>query len=313
MRSEAGQASVEWVGAVLVVALALGAAVAIAPVVDGRSFGSWLAHRLVCAARSCGSEDGALRAAYGAGDARLVRRYAPGLVYEPGTYTLPVDFRECRSHRCSDAPDRRDLDAHRSRDGTRATAFTHVVRDGGETFIQYWLYYPDSVTTAANLAGLANRTGLVQRAGGGAPGSHRDDWESVQVRIDRSGRAWVRASSHHGYQGCKHLQCRNRWVPFTGWSRVSRGSHAGHVPMRDRPRPGFHVRIGKDPGADVHRELIGPAYPGVDLRERTTSSAGMRLFPVESVDRSAYRRLDPGISPPWDKEVYEDPRSDSTS
>src|SRR5919199_1900162 len=127
MPVQCGQATVEWVALVLFVALVLAAVVAIAPVVDGRSVGGLIAARIACAARgSCGREagDDALISAYGARDAALVRRYAPNLVYEPGTRTLPVDWRDCRSHRCSDAPDDRDLDAHRSRLGMRATAFT---------------------------------------------------------------------------------------------------------------------------------------------------------------------------------------------
>ncbi len=81
-----------------------------------------------------------MAAAYGAEDAELVRRLAPGIVYEPGTFTLPVDFRECRAHACSDARDDRDLDVHAAlRGGARATVFTHVVRSDGETFVQFWL------------------------------------------------------------------------------------------------------------------------------------------------------------------------------
>src|SRR5260370_49917 len=125
-------------GIVLLVGLTLGAIVAYGPRVDGRSLGGTLAHAIVCAVRHCDSGDDRLRAAYSARDAALVRRYAPNIVYEPGTFTLPVDFRRCRSHRCSDAPDDRDLEVHRStRTGASATAFTHVVHEGGRTFIQY--------------------------------------------------------------------------------------------------------------------------------------------------------------------------------
>ena len=285
MRGECGQASLEWVGAVLCVTVALGAAAAVAGDVDGRSYGGWLARSVVCAVRGgCAAERDAMVAAYGPRDAELVRRYVPSLVYEPGTHTLPVDFRTCRSHRCSDAPDDRDLDVHRSTRGAhRATAFTHVVRRGGETFVQYWLYYPDSTTTVANAAGAWN---TARRLAGAwlpeYPGYHPDDWESVQVRLGRDGRVQVRASSHHGYQWCKQRRCRNSWGPWTGWSRVSRGSHAGHVPER-------------------------PA------RERTTTGAALRLVPLESLDAGAYEPLDPGITPPWRKRVYTDPLSDSTS
>jgi hypothetical protein len=282
---ERGQASIEWIGAVLCVTLALGAAGAGLGDVDGRSYGGWLTHAIVCAVRGgCAEQRDALVAAYGERDAELVRRYAPNLVYEPGTLTLPVDFRECRAHRCSDAPDDRDLDAHRStRGGHPATAFTHVARRDGETFVQYWLYYPDSTSTVANAAGIWRAADRLARGRmPDYPGYHPDDWESVQVRIGRDGRVTTRASSHHGYQWCKQHRCKNEWGPWTGRSRVSRGSHAGHIPARLE-------------------------------RERTTTGAGLRLVPIESVDTDAYQPLDEGIAPPWRKRVFSDPLSDSTS
>ena len=64
MRSERGQASVEWTGLLLLVALALGALVALAPGVEGRSLGATVAHRIACAAGgSCGVADSARPAA----------------------------------------------------------------------------------------------------------------------------------------------------------------------------------------------------------------------------------------------------------
>src|SRR3954471_14229248 len=129
MRSQRGQATVEWTAAVLLVAVTLGATIAFVPLVDGRSFGSWLARQILCGLRGdCGpGGDDLLARAYGNRDGDLVRRYAPNIVYEPGTYTLPVDFRTCRSHRCSDAPDDPHLDVSESNRGTPAAAFTHVV------------------------------------------------------------------------------------------------------------------------------------------------------------------------------------------
>jgi hypothetical protein len=258
----------------------------------------------------CAAERAELARGHGDSDAELLRSWAPGLVYEPGTYTLPVDPRECRSHECADAPDDRDLDAHWSKHGrVPATAFTHVARAGGETYLQYWLYYPDSTSTVAYAAGAWATVAKAAGAGGNGlgsyPGYHDDDWESVQVKIDRGGKAWVRASSHHWYQGCKRSDCRNKWTPATGWSRVSRGSHAGHIPLREHGgRPGWVP--GKGIGwVPVTRT---PAYPGVDLRERTTSAAGLRLVPVESLPRD----MQFAISAPWRKEVYRDPRSNST-
>src|SRR5919202_5615709 len=116
MAREHGQATVEWVGLVLLVALALAALAAVVPAPGGgRTLAEAIAHAIVCAVRgdcraAAARGDAELVAAYGARDAALVRRYAPSIAYEPGTYTLPVDWRQCRSHRCSDAPDRPDRD-----------------------------------------------------------------------------------------------------------------------------------------------------------------------------------------------------------
>src|SRR3954447_6845927 len=146
MSSERGQATIEWTAVVLLVAVALGALVAASPVVDGRSFGSVVAHAITCPARGdCVRGRSVLLDAYGRDDVELLRRFAPNIVYEPGTHTLPVDFRRCRSHRCSDAPDDPSLEVTASTRGRiPAAAFTHVVHRVGMTFLQYWFYYPDS-------------------------------------------------------------------------------------------------------------------------------------------------------------------------
>lgn len=301
VRCERGQATVEWVGLVLLAALALGAAQAVAaPSVDGRSVGGLLAHRIVCAARGgCDDGDRALARTYGRRDADLLRRHAPGLVYERGERQLPVDWRRCRRPACAVAPDDRDLDAHRTLAGGRATVYTRVVRRGGRTYLQYWFYYPDSTSTLAGSDRIWRRsltaqlTGLVLRGATSYPGSHRDDWEGYQVRIDRHGRATVRSTSHGHYQYCKawwRRRCVNRFGPETGWTRVSRGSHAGHIPLE-----GSRGRI-----------------PGRDMRERTSTADGLRLVPLESVDRRRYRPLDRGIDPPWRKRAFRDPEDPSS-
>ena len=288
MRSEAGQATVEWTSLVLLVALVLGALPAAGPEVDGRSFGGFLAHRLVCAVRGgCDDGDRALARAYGARDAALVRGHAPNVVYERGERSLPVDYRRCRSRSCSDAPDDRDLDSHRSDSGQRATVFARLIRRGGRTYVQYWLYYPDSNTSWAGSDKLWERSRLLPLLGRLArgspeyPGFHHDDWEAYQLRIERDGTTRVRASSHGHDQGCKQRRCRNRWTRETGWTRVSRGSHAGHIPP----------------------ELA---------RERTTTAEGLRIVPLETLEKRSYRPLDEGIEPPWRKRVYGDPESDSS-
>jgi hypothetical protein len=313
MPAERGQATVEWTAAVFLVALALVALGAIAPEVDGRSFGGFLAHHVVCAVKGgCRDGDVALARAYGRHDAELVRAHAPNLVYEPGERQLPVDYRRCRRVRCAEAPDDRDLDAHRTSDGERATVFTRVIRRDGRVYIQYWLYFPESKTTALGSDKLWEAGWLLPTLAGivdGAPtypGLHRDDWESFQVRIDPGGTVSVRASSHGHYQGCKWARCRNRWFADTGWTRVSRGSHAGHIPTERRTsRPPAR-------GAPPPPVRYRPLLPGRDLRERTTTGEGLRLIPLETHDTTGYRPLGNDIKPPWEKGVYSDPESEES-
>ena len=312
MASQGGQATIEWTAVVLLVAGVLAAAVAFVPAVDGRSLGGALAHAITCSARGqCDGGDSRLVRAYGLSDAELVRRFAPNVVYEPGTHTLPVDFRRCRSHTCSDAPDDQSLDTGRSNRGVPAAAFTHVVHTGGETFLQYWFYYPDSNSVLGPSSAIWNNSPLV--LAGRYPGFHRDDWEGYQVRIGADGRAVVRATSHDGYQACKQRPCHNKWTPSTGWTRVSKGSHAGHIPLEPRLVRNGRVQLA------LNFSLLKPygyrpLYPGVDLHERTTGGAALDLVPIETLPRAALRdtRWD-GISPPWLKEVYLEPLSNSTN
>lgn len=303
-RSEHGQASIEWIGVCLLVSIAFGAALAFVPAIDGRPLGAALARALVCAVgRDCSAERQALRDAYGDRDAALVRRYAPNLVYERRTLTLPVDYRECRSHRCSDAPDDRDLDATRAaRGGARATAFTHVARRGGKTYLQYWLYYPDSASTVAGSQAIVKR--IFEPLGTGNRAYHLDDWEGYQVRIDRNGQTSARSTRHGGYASCKGRSELTRWAVRragrvgkavgddpceswgepNGWTRVSYGSHAGHIPQRT---------------------------PGTGLRERSTLAPGIKLVPLETLPPETYEpRGD--IKPPWSKPVYADPTRDDS-
>ncbi|MBX5470474.1 MAG: hypothetical protein IRZ21_11325 [Thermoleophilaceae bacterium] len=312
--SERGQATTEWVALVLVATLALAALAGVATRVDGRSLGATLARSLACAARGgCAAERDALVAAYGERDAALVRRYAPGLVYEPGTGDVPVDWRRCRSRACSLAPDERGLDTTRSLAGERATAFTHVVRRGRFTYLQYWLYYPDSNTTWAGSdkawatatapAALAHRVWPSLPAPPAYPGYHPDDWEGVEIRVGPDGAAAVRATSHGHWQWCKQRRCRNVFGAFTGWSRVSRGSHAGHIPLASK-RHGLRVD-GVFPFAHGRSYSYEPLYPGAGLDERTTAAPGLRLVPLETV--RGRRDVFPAIDPPWEKRAWSDP------
>ena len=318
---ERGQASVELVGLLLLVSLAFTAAAAASPVVDGRALGGFLARHLTCAAtRSCHDAEEALTLAYGGSVARTIRRQAPNLVYEPGERELPVDWRRCRRARCSNAPDDPALDAHVGHHA-RATAFTHVIRRGGRLYLQYWLYYPDSNSAVAGSDRAWERSWILPRlrelvsGTPDYPGFHRDDWEGVFVRIDPNGSTWVRASAHGHYQGCKWRECRNEWIRPTGWVRVSRGSHAGHVPFQVTPRPhdprngpGVPRFITPPRSPAPHRPRV-PQVPGRNLHERSTTGEGLRLVPLETLDRGSYTPLDDDVRPPWEKRAYSDPEA----
>jgi hypothetical protein len=322
---ERGQASVELVGLLLLVSLALAALAAAGPRIDGRSIGGFLAHHVACAATGgCHAAGRALERAYGEEDAAAVRELAPNLVYEPGERQLPVDWRRCRRPECARAPDDPALDTHMSDARERATAFTRVIRRGGRLYVQYWLYYPDSNTALAGSDRLWERSWLLPRlrelvsGTRDYPGFHEDDWEGVFVRVDPDGSTWVRVSSHGHFQGCKWRNCHDEWLRPTGWVRVTRGSHSGHVPFRMEPRP-------RDPddgpivpryipplGSPERRRRRIPLVPGRNLDERTTTGEGIRLIPLETHDTDPYRPLGDGVKPPWRKRAYADPESDES-
>jgi len=299
MVSESGQATVEWAALVTIAAIALGGLAQLALGFDGRSFGGLLARAITCSAAACDRGDRELARVYGRRTAELVRRYAPGLVFEPGERQLPVDWRACREPSCAEAGDDRLLDVHRTSAGLPATLFTRVRRGEASLYIQYWAYYPTSNTAFAGSdriwerSPVAHGLGLLLNGSAAYPGFHRDDWEAVAIRVPlRGGDAGTRVTSHGHWRWCKRSWCEDRWGPATGWARVSRGSHAGHVPVVEHPS-----------GA------VAPALPGVDLDERTTTADGLTLIPLESLDRGAYRRLDPSIAPPWQKDAYRDPEA----
>jgi hypothetical protein len=170
-----------------------------------------------------------------------------------------------------------------------------VLRRGGRTYIQYWRYSPDSPSTFMHSHGVLKKLGIRD------PAFHPDDWEGYQVRIDADGTVSGRSTRHGGYASCKGRSELTRavvrndsairaaagpdrcetWGTPNGWTRVSRGSHAGHIPERT---------------------------PGTGLHERSTLSSGIRLVPLETLEHDSYEPL-PGsdIDPPWTKEVYVNP------
>lgn len=294
MRSERGQGTVEWVGLVLVLSLALLAAVAVGARVPGAALVQALADRIICAASlagGCGDEP-TLIAAYGSEVGELVQRHMPTLAFESGSRALPVDFRRCRGSECSNGMGEGSI--HETDEGLPVTAFVHVIdcredeaeqteaagadcsgERAGNLYVQYWTYYADSAT-------------LRNIPVAGKKGYHADDWESVQLRFRPDGKVDQRASSHHGFNHARGIGNwgsdagilhRDGWGSATGLLFVSGGSHAGNA-------AGF-PQIGRfTPGRRVH------------------------LIPLESIAATSTARF--AVSPPWLKKVWLDPEAAGT-
>ena len=199
--ADRGQATVEWVGIALAIAVLLGSAALVGgdlPQVVARGL---LGDREV----RHGDRWALLHEHWGA----VIRRHAPVLVLERDRHgddaSVPVDFRTCREPTCARAG------------SARPVAFVHVLRrEPAAVYLQYWLYYPASQTSHLPLAALR--------------GAHRDDWEGVVVRIDRAtGAVSARASAHGGFTGAgPWWTASSGWRPIDGRPLVFRaaGSHA---------------------------------------------------------------------------------------
>ena len=291
---ESGQATVEWVGLILLVSLLVASFGALAGVgLPGASVAQAIGAKLVCAVRlsgECPGERSALELAYGRELGAMISDHVPDLLYEEGMAELPVDYRECREDACSLAAESSG-ESSETVDGLPAVAFTHAVdcsghgieaaqADGfdcsgeraGYRYIQYWLYWSESQTDPW-----------------GSRGRHEDDWESFQVRIGPGGTV-ARASSHHSYNyegGVRNwfsdagIAMKPGWGPYADEYHVSAGSHAGHV-NGDRDEPRF---------------TPGPA---------------LVLVPIESIGESGADDEAFEVVPPWLKPVYVDPEAEET-
>lgn len=312
---EKGQGTVEWVGLVAVVSLALVALVGAGVRVPGTGLARALASRMLCAvsmADGCGDEP-TLIATYGDEVGRLVRRHMPALLLERGSRALPVDFRRCRAVECGDGTPRGLV--HRTDRGEHVTAFVHVVdcRLGpgaaqssgiappappvdcsgprhGNLYLQFWLYYADSAT----LRGVPIA---------GDEGYHQDDWESVQIRIGSDGRVDERASSHHGYNYAQSV--------------ANAGSDAGIVPLREaaetvgaRPEDGW--------GTETHLLFVsGGSHAGnaagfLGDVDRIVPGRRVHLVPLEPIAAEEGDDYRFAVSPPWRKRVWGDPEASGT-
>jgi hypothetical protein len=163
MGSERGQGTVEWVGTLLVVAVAMLGLVALGVRVPGAPLAQAVADRILCAASladGCGDEP-TLIAAYGTEVGQLVRRHMPTILFEQGSRAVPIDFRRCRSTECGDGAEHGLV--HRTDERLPVAAFVHVVdcrpsqaerseaagadcsgERAGNLYVQYWTYYADS-------------------------------------------------------------------------------------------------------------------------------------------------------------------------
>ena len=285
-RRQSGQASVEYVAAVLVVAVLFGALLAIGglrrPAV---ALAEAIGERIVCGVRlstACELPGSELELAYGSEVAGLVAANAPEIRFEDGEFvSLPVDPRHCRHRSCSDTSRAGSLS--RSFEDHPPVAFVRSIdcrgapsgedadcgaEAAGNLYIQYWLYYPDSATRPF-----------------GPRGYHRDDWESVQIRLAADGTVAARASSHHGYNHGPDPISDLRggdaaWGPSQGYLWVSAGSHAGRV-------------------------------AGGERYTRSVPADRLRLLPLET-ELDSMRGLDFEVTPPWLKGVWSDPEDDRT-
>ena len=104
-RSERGQATIEWVALIAVLALVLAGLVTAGVRVPGTALAEEVADQIACAVRlgsGCGGP-GELTIAYGSEVGGLVAEHAPLLAYERGMRSLPVDFRQCAELACADS------------------------------------------------------------------------------------------------------------------------------------------------------------------------------------------------------------------
>jgi len=286
-----GQASVDLIGTVLLVAVLFGSLLTVGGLAGPAArLAATISGRLLCAVRAsaaCRPPPAALQTAYGTDLAVLVGRHAPEIRFEEGEFvSLPVDPRDCRERRCADSSEPGRLG--RSFEDHPATAFVRLIdcreppdpgvadcsrQRGGNLYIQYWLYFPESATRPL-----------------GGRGFHADDWESYQARIEPGRRVSVRASSHHGYNhgadpisdvgrvglGPVSLDARGpAWGPSGGFLWVSAGSHAGRV-------------------------------AGGDHYTRSIPSERLRLIPMET-ELDSLSTLEYAVVPPWLKAVWRDP------
>ena len=165
-----GSASVEQIGLILLLGLAITAVALILTVEQGpfseRGLANRLANRIACGPALPGScRSHPVRAAYGPAAGRALRYFAPAprpVRDRLGRDLLPVDFRYCRTPGCAiPDPGRPEFDLTRS--NRRTTMFTEVARTSAGLRLTWWLYRPGMAweaiqreVSAADLAAAAD-------------------------------------------------------------------------------------------------------------------------------------------------------------
>ena len=349
-RNSRGQATIEWVALLLVVAVAVavsGAAVAGAAAPADGGIGKRIAQRIACAAdlrfAACLDAEPQLVRAYGPALAETVRTIVPTIEYEEGMAALPVDFRDCRSGRCSIGPQRGRVG--RSDAGLPVTLFTRLIdcREGVETagadcsggragnvYIVFWSYFTGSATGEGRLFPRQIRTVSKKL---GVPTYHRDDFEQFAVRLDgrqldelgRLGhgadpvrarsrpRAVARVSSHKGFAYAAgdpgrlihdSRADRTAWGPDLGRYGIYGGSHAGYIQARDS-----FIRSQLNRPAVLRKGMKVLARlglgPGGRVTYRYTPARDVRLVPLEFLaGKSGDWRFE--VTPPWEKPGWTD-------
>jgi hypothetical protein len=125
-------------------------------------------------------------------------------------------------------------------------------REGGGSWLQYWLYYPAQ----------DQDRGIVRT------GRHEGDWELVQIGVDPGGRPRELVYAQHGgAERCAWPDAERRAGHPVVY--VARGSHASYL------RPGVRDRMWPDPNdeADGRGVVVRPRVVGVS----SESPAWMRF------------------------------------
>lgn len=295
LRSGRGQSTIEWVGLITLIAGLMAALTAAGIQVPAAGLAHSVSTRILCAAslsKSCAGQ-GSLEEAYGDRLAVLVRAGTPTLVYGKDMLGLPVDFRTCRSPWCADGPGEGEVSE--STAGEPVTLFTRAFEgENGSTYVQYWAYYPES----ASLRGAP----ILEEQG-----YHRNDWESVQIRVEADGTISQRASSHSGYN---HTRSAANWGSDLGWGLLTDVAEAAGLREEGGwgERTGRYLIAGGSHAGNVATSSTDAAYPSY------TPASQVRLVPLEQVKDGPLARpadFDP-ITPPWEKQVWTDPEAEGT-